>query len=635
MKLIIKVFFCVFLFIQLLNVKSMAQNTIIHIAGIYDNLIAPVRMAFDKDDNLYVTDNKQKSIVKYDASGMFSGKIPLEFTPISIAADKNNRIFVGDAKSGNIYKTDAYGNTSLFYEGCAYPVSLEFSPDGLLYVVDSKLLRVIVLDAVGKLVKTIGEGVLVYPTSIACDGKNKRILVTEHGGLGTGFKPECKIRVFDLSGNYLTDFGSYGNEDGEFYRIADIGIGKCGNIYVCDSYQGTVSIFDEDFNFIRKFGTYGNKAGELNLPLDIAFNLNRDIFISSINNGSVEIFNMTDSLPTSDVYTSASVLCPGKQSDVVFSFTGTPPWNFIYTVDGKNPVSLTTSENPYVLTVSDPGIYEITQLSDANSSGTCFSGAAVISEYKQSVSVSVSTETPDICEQDTAIIRVDLTGTPPWYFSYTLNSENSQNVITEESPYYIYAQEGGKYQLTYFSDNYCESDTLDGTDITVFEKSVPDFDFTENGLEISFLNTTLFAESYFWDFGDGTTSTEINPVHIFENDGVYVVNLTSSNTVCNENSINKEIDISSLSIPESADDKKLSIYPNPSNGIFTVEINNTEKTDILLVIVSLTGEIVFSDVFQNGETFKQIDLKNISAGIYTVKVKSKKYSETLKLVLSN
>jgi len=35
--------------------------------------------------------------------------------------------------------------------------------------------------------------------------------------------------------------------------------------------------------------------------------------------------------------------------------------------------------------------------------------------------------------------------------------------------------------------------------------------------------------SWFWEFGDGNTSTEQNPTHIYENPGLYTVSLTVSN----------------------------------------------------------------------------------------------------------
>lgn len=43
---------------------------------------------------------------------------------------------------------------------------------------------------------------------------------------------------------------------------------------------------------------------------------------------------------------------------------------------------------------------------------------------------------------------------------------------------------------------------------------------------VSFENTSLNAVSYLWDFGNGNTSTEENPVEVFTQDGVYDVTLT-------------------------------------------------------------------------------------------------------------
>jgi gliding motility-associated-like protein len=49
-----------------------------------------------------------------------------------------------------------------------------------------------------------------------------------------------------------------------------------------------------------------------------------------------------------------------------------------------------------------------------------------------------------------------------------------------------------------------------------------------------FNNTSLAGEQFFWNFGDGGSSTDINPVHIFTDTGTYAVNLLAidSNT-CN------------------------------------------------------------------------------------------------------
>jgi peptidyl-prolyl cis-trans isomerase B (cyclophilin B) len=46
--------------------------------------------------------------------------------------------------------------------------------------------------------------------------------------------------------------------------------------------------------------------------------------------------------------------------------------------------------------------------------------------------------------------------------------------------------------------------------------------------EISFANNTVNAESYLWDFGDGATSTDVNPKHRYTHSGNYTVTLTAT-----------------------------------------------------------------------------------------------------------
>ncbi|MEZ4884929.1 MAG: PKD domain-containing protein [Chitinophagales bacterium] len=47
----------------------------------------------------------------------------------------------------------------------------------------------------------------------------------------------------------------------------------------------------------------------------------------------------------------------------------------------------------------------------------------------------------------------------------------------------------------------------------------------ENPLNISFVNNSVNASSYIWDFGDNTTSMETSPTHIYAEPGVYEVTL--------------------------------------------------------------------------------------------------------------
>jgi PKD repeat protein len=54
-------------------------------------------------------------------------------------------------------------------------------------------------------------------------------------------------------------------------------------------------------------------------------------------------------------------------------------------------------------------------------------------------------------------------------------------------------------------------------------------------LAVNFTNSSVGGTSYLWNFGDGTTSTQANPVHVYQNLGQYDVTLiTSNNNGCRD-----------------------------------------------------------------------------------------------------
>ena len=63
---------------------------------------------------------------------------------------------------------------------------------------------------------------------------------------------------------------------------------------------------------------------------------------------------------------------------------------------------------------------------------------------------------------------------------------------------------------------------------------------------VAFINISSKGSSYEWDFGDGTTSTEVNPVHTYAT-GDYTIKLTASNSAGASMIFESEI---SISIPE-------------------------------------------------------------------------------------
>jgi gliding motility-associated-like protein len=56
---------------------------------------------------------------------------------------------------------------------------------------------------------------------------------------------------------------------------------------------------------------------------------------------------------------------------------------------------------------------------------------------------------------------------------------------------------------------------------------------------VAFTNTSTLADSYLWNFGDGSTSTAVNPTHTYNSKGDFTVTLTATSQGTCNNSVSK------------------------------------------------------------------------------------------------
>ena len=123
-------------------------------------------------------------------------------------------------------------------------------------------------------------------------------------------------------------------------------------------------------------------------------------------------------------------------------------------------------------------------------------------------------------------------------------------VSLERNPAHIYGDTGHFTVKLTVSSNGCKTDLVlkDYVSILPPVALFRDSSSCTNPLSRKFFDRSIGATSWFWNFGDSTSSTERNPLHTYTKAGSYVVTLTVKNDSC-ENTIRQQI----LIVAEKAD----------------------------------------------------------------------------------
>lgn len=144
------------------------------------------------------------------------------------------------------------------------------------------------------------------------------------------------------------------------------------------------------------------------------------------------------------------------------------------------------------------------------------------------------------------------------------------------------------------------------------------FSMVQNGSEVHFVNQSLNADVFFWDFGDGGTSTLTSPSHHYTQSGSYVAVLRASNG-CLSEAVADTITITAVgtSANRYRHQDMLSVFPNPATC--RVEVVAGESwagvvPTLTLTLTDLTGRLIWQK--QAPSACEVIHLQGFHPGLY-------------------
>ena len=136
------------------------------------------------------------------------------------------------------------------------------------------------------------------------------------------------------------------------------------------------------------------------------------------------------------------------------------------------------------------------------------------------------------CAPYTAIFKNKSLGGLSWQWQFYNATTNALlGTSTSFEPTFIFANIGTyKYRLIAFDATTCNLvDTSAFFNINVVQKPIAKYTWApqppEPNVPVRFTNLSQFADTYLWNFGDGETSTQVNPVHEFNATDTFNVTL--------------------------------------------------------------------------------------------------------------
>ncbi len=299
--------------------------------------------------------------------------------------------------------------------------------------------------------------------------------------------------------------------------------------------------------------------------------------------------------------------CANKDIQFINESKGTPVsrlWKF----EGGTP-AISSDENP-LIHYDSAGNYDVTLINTWQN----LTDSTFIPDYIKIDSIpAVTINGPNsICENAIAILDGGND-----FISYKWSTNDTTQEITINS--------GGTFGLTVTDGNGCRN-----TDsINIALKQLPNDSVIVQGT--SELKAIAYPAEYQWMNCEGSLiNGATNQDFTATSNGIYFAVITQNG--CSDTS-----DCYSLIAVDVSNDyveNDILIFPNPMDGLLNIEIKDGIKTDFKLLLTSVLGQKIIERYFKFNDSSSnmQWDLKNLSAGIYFLHIRSNKIERIIKVI---
>lgn len=145
---------------------------------------------------------------------------------------------------------------------------------------------------------------------------------------------------------------------------------------------------------------------------------------------------------------------------------------------------------------------------------------------------------------------------------------------------------------------------------------VADIHLFQSGPDLFFFSAIDNADEYFWDFGDGTTSTErFPPAHTYGDNAIHEVTLIVSNE-CGSDTAQINAGTIFFNVEEDLFQQGIQVFPNPASDNVFVQLPYSNANSLDALLYSVDGRLMLSKKIGLGSDHVSISLKDVSSGMY-------------------